>query len=192
MHVELLQLKTLELRTELMDETYTTGSILKAISAPNVSKLIVRIDSYMLDELEMQLEDLFPKDNLRWPRLESLDFELELEENGYVSGETLDVVFTRLPKIQHLRISCEGIEHPSTLNVHKRERQQSPYPPLLLKDIIKAPEFASLKIDECPLIEKGIVRELMPDDKVLEWKLSAKGANELRLRLERIKEERNG
>ncbi|KAI5117676.1 hypothetical protein M0805_002074 [Coniferiporia weirii] len=61
---------------------------------------------------------------------------------------------------------------------------------LSIKDIINAPEFVSLKIDECPLIEEEIVREMIPEGKVLEWKLSAEGANEMKPRLARIKEER--
>ncbi|KAI5117393.1 hypothetical protein M0805_007784 [Coniferiporia weirii] len=189
--VELPLLRKLKLRTDPGYELLVDSplkEVVEAISTPNVTELTIHINAF---KLGWQLGVLFPEDELRWSCVESLD--LELYRGDWYDDddidEALDVAFSRLPaRLQHLRVSCDWFSPPSTFNVHEREQGESPYPPLRtlrlekllglnasfissIKDIINAPVFESLEMDDCSFeMDKEIVWNMLPKDKVSMYK----------------------
>lgn len=163
--------------------------LLQSFTAPSLRDLTIDARTDDADEAVALVEVLFPKDSPRFERLEALSFRLDYhEEQDDAERNSLETLFERLPRLQHLTVRGWADRWPRAFEMHTHFRSSSTCdsgPPLrtlrfeqceeldlsfifyLLDQVIKKPEFETLEIHKCPNVDLDILREAMPGGKKL-------------------------
>ena len=164
--------------------TQVLAPLIISILAPELRELTLDVEPSTNEQAGWLVNHLFPDSKPRFQKLESLSCCLKYGGKGNCAF--LDRLFRRLPRLRHLTITHWAHHWPRNFALH--EYFSSPgcsVPPLrtlrfvlceklnlafilkCLRDVIGSPEFETLEIRDCPLINMEILRRAMPKGKRL-------------------------